>query len=286
MAPSIFLGLVTHDASPFPLARGPQGLLAETRNVLQDHGIVVQSGIHTANHFPELNLTISASEVRASIEAEISVEAAWHAYLKPDRNHLFTNFKLAAWRWYRVFNEVARNGNRQEPRGRVVIERLINIELAHLHLMEEAIKSESDWTLILEDDAMCPDSRTFATDLANFVIRYGDAPAPGYVNMSRSFNAEDLRIAHLLTPMSQWNSDVSILQSSRPVTNTVCAVLYQQDFLLELVAELASIPMRPVLPIDWKINLALMRMFASHSFTEYACWLLDPAPITQGSMHQ
>lgn len=286
MAPSVFLGLVTHDATRFPQARGPQGLLAQTQTVLRDRGISVQSEIHSANHFPELNLRISASDVRASIKAELSLEAAWRRYLEPDKNHFLSNARLTAWRSYRIFNEAVRKTKRRHgPRGRAGIERLINIELAHLHLMKSATKSKSNWVLILEDDAMTPEPRTFANDFANFVIQDSSLPPPAFVNTSQSFDAQDLHVAHLLTPIGAWGSGVSILQSSQPVTNTVCAVLYQRDFLNQLVQRLEEIPIEPVLPIDWKINLALMKMFYSKKFNAGDCWLLHPAPITQGSMH-
>ena len=286
MAPSVFLGLVTHDATRFPQARGPQGLLAQTQKVLRDRDINVQSEIHSANRFAELNLRISASDVRASIEAELSLEAAWHRYLEPDKSHIVTRFRLNAWRNYRIFNEAVRKSKKHHgPRGRAGIERLINIELAHLHLMESATKSASNWVLILEDDAMTPDPRTFADDFANFVLRDSSLPPPAFVNASQSFDAQDLRVAHLLTPIGDWGSGVTILQSSQPVTNTVCAVLYQHDFLIQLMKQLEGIPTQPVLPIDWKLNLALMKMFHSKKFNAGDCWLLRPAPITQGSMH-
>lgn len=285
MAPSVFLGLVTHDASSFPHARSQQGLLAETESVLQERGIRVRSEIHSANHFSELGLRISASDVWASINATLSTQAAWHRYLDPERNHVFTSLRLAAWRFYRTFDEVVRRSKTQGPRGRTSVERLINIELAHIHLMKDAIRSESDWTLILEDDATSPNAHSFAHEFASFLLKDDGSRSPAYLNMSRSFEAHELRISHLLTYVGQWNADVSILQSSQPVTNTVCAIAYHRDFLIHLMNTLEDIPIEPVLPIDWKINLALMKMFNSHMSKTDRYWTLHPAPIIQGSMH-
>ena len=287
MAPSVFIGLVTHHASRFPGARGPQGLLATTEAVLTDRGISVQTEVHAENHFPELNIEIHAHEVHASIDAELATEASWRRYLEPHRSHRSTDLKLNARRWYRKFRESTYQIKGQPgPHGPAGIQRLINIELAHIHLMQSARNAGSDWVLILEDDAATSSPMTFANDLADFVNQRNTLTRPSYVNISRSFDSEDLHISHLLTPIEHWNPETLVFESSRPVTNTVCAVLYERGFLADLSDQLANIPLQPVLPIDWKINLALMEIMAADSSVQPRCWLLDPAPVTQGSMHQ
>jgi hypothetical protein len=74
------------------------------------------------------------------------------------------------------------------------------------------------------------------------------------------------------------------LAASRPVTNTVCAILYRATFLRDLVAEMESLPMTPVVPIDWKLNIALMNMFESGSLLNGDCWNVTPGPMDQLSM--
>jgi hypothetical protein len=73
--------------------------------------------------------------------------------------------------------------------------------------------------------------------------------------------------------------------ASRPITNTVCAILYSREFLTTLVQELEALPMEPVLSIDWKLNVALMNLFESNKLDGFECWWVEPAPIKQMSMH-
>jgi hypothetical protein len=166
-----------------------------------------------------------------------------------------------------------------------MVRRLVNIELAHMTLMRKAAASPSEWTLIAEDDAEYGDVEALAGDLASFIAERRDHPDPRYVNVSRSFGARRLRVEGLLTPVGSWAQIGSQeLASQRPITNTVCAVLYRTEFLRDLVKTMDGIPIAPVIPIDWKLNLAIMTMHEADRLGPGDCWLLDPAPIVQGSM--
>ena len=85
-----------------------------------------------------------------------------------------------------------------------MVRRLVNIELAHLGLMRSGRRVRCPWTLILEDDASCGDTRAFADGFMEFADAYGDSDQPAYVNVSRSFDQGRLRIAGLLTPCGTW----------------------------------------------------------------------------------
>ena len=167
-----------------------------------------------------------------------------------------------------------------------MIRRLANIETSHLALMELAMASGAQWALILEDDAQVADPATFAGELVSFAERYGEESQPLYVNLSRSFELHALRIEHLMRHVGTWSDDgtVELLASSRPVTNTVCAVLYRGMFLGDLAGVMRSIPLHPVVPIDWKLNHALMELTARTRIRDADCWTASPAPVIQGSM--
>jgi hypothetical protein len=167
-----------------------------------------------------------------------------------------------------------------------MLRRLINIELSHIGLMRQAVDCDSDWALIVEDDAAADEPEGFATALAQFTQDHQDERQPKYVNVSRSFSEERLRIDAHLTPVGIWGTagNIPVLSAERPVTNTVCAILYRTDFLRELLAVLDGIPVAPVLPIDWKLNEAILRMVESGTLGAGDCWFLSPAPVVQRSM--
>lgn len=165
--------------------------------------------------------------------------------------------------------------------------RLVNIELSHLDLLRRAVETESNWVLILEDDAGC----TQIDDLAQGIIGIMQGtPTPSFVNISRSFDLATLGIGHLLSPAADqsWkgNESRSLLACSVPATNTVCAILYRGDFARDLLVDLDKLPPEPVPPIDWKLNQALMALTETGKIGAGDCWWVEPAPILQRSMTQ
>jgi hypothetical protein len=46
-----------------------------------------------------------------------------------------------------------------------------------------------------------------------------------------------------------------------------------------------ALPVDPVLSIDWKLNVAVMNLFEANKIDGLECWWVEPAPITQMSMH-
>jgi len=166
-----------------------------------------------------------------------------------------------------------------------MLRRLVNIELSHLELLRSAHRSGCSWALIVEDDAIVEDANEFAADLQLFLSRQSHEVNPSFLNVSDSFDYSTLKVGEHLHPRGTWNSRSEILSADRPVTNTVCAVLYRAEFLSELLPTLSQIPISPVIPIDWKINAALLDLYDRGQIGADDCWFISPGPIMQGSMH-
>jgi len=237
--------------------------------------------IHDRNLASEGEMVFTNQDVRESIIAELATESHWRAYLNPQISSLGLSTFMQLRKLYR--NITYRN-----DKGQRILTRLVNIELAHLNLMKQALDSGVEWVLIVEDDAQSVDIQNLAANLANFIKRYSGQIQPSYLNLSKSFSDERLNTQRLLSRVTKWglsdNQTLQVYASDRPFTNTVCAILYRRDFLLELSTRLSAIPLRPVLPIDWKLNKAILTMVEQGSLGSGDCWTVEPGPIIQGSM--
>jgi len=160
------------------------------------------------------------------------------------------------------------------------VERLLNIEYSHLDLMRAGLDSGASWILILEDDAGIRDLKALR-ELFIFLI-HADTQSK-IVSLSDSFSIPQLGVSHLLRPHGPL--ELNILCSERPVTNTVCAIAYRRNFLRHLVQALETLPIEPIVPIDWRVNEALIALWDQGDIGAGECWLIDPAPIVQLSMH-
>ncbi len=282
MAADIFIGLVTHPKSVFPQARTANGLAARLVETLTSLGLFVASAIVDDNLLAPDQITVTPEAVRYSVREEITAEENWREYLNSGSISLLmrlqfrirqtvTTLRLAPpWR---------RSIDANDAGSRRLI-RLANIELAHLRVLDEAVRSEAAWALILEDDAQAGDVSKLGRELAQFLNTVCDAtPELSMINLSDSFTVDQLGIEHLLAE-SERASVWTIRKVDRHITNTVCAVLYRRDLLIHLFEELQSIPLEPVVPIDFKVNEAIRR---AGTDLPGQTWICDPAPIAQGS---
>lgn len=276
---SIFIGLVSHEGSRFAESQGPDGLAMQLATSLQELGASTQVHINTANLLDTAQNPITEAMTQASLTAQLHLERTWARFLQ--RSMGIRWWAIHGLRWSR------RTFQRIQSPGPDMTKRLLNIELSHRDLLQSGISSGSEWILVLEDDA----SSNNITDCAHGMLGLmrDDLHRPRFVNISQSFTTSELGIDALLTavPEVQWQGTQTrfVLQSYRPVTNTVCAILYRASFAQQLLATFDELPMEPVVPIDWKLNLALMAMYRNGYVKSGDCWLIDPAPIVQTSMH-
>lgn len=283
---SVFLGLVTHRGTRFPGSSGIDGLVTSLAAALKAAGIDTVISIHADDFHSEDILPLTASEVRRSIRAELALEKRWRTYVNPDQHRLALSTVMGLRRTYRTWL-LAPPWDRSgvaSTKGAAMLRRLVNIELAHMGLLRQARDSGADWILIVEDDAQLANPDAFARSLAE-LVQHNSGRQPRYVNISRSFSHERLHLEDHLTPVAMWDDSTQVLSSDIPLTNTVCAILYRRDFLNDLLPALERIPISPVLPIDWKLNQALLDLVQTGALGPADCWFLDPAPVVQGSMH-
>ena len=274
---SLFVGVVSHERSRFAVSQGPDGLAEKLAVGFRGSDIAVDVQINTADLWDPTKHPVDAETVRQTMRAQSQLEKDWATYLDPR-----TRFPARVWS---SASRYLRNlGSGIRSRKVSTVTRLINIELSHLDLFDAGLASGSEWILVLEDDAM---TSNVGDCIAGIEGLTRATPTPGFVNLSQSFSLEELGIAHLLEPTKipwQGDSDRRILASQRPVTNTVCAVLYRAEFLEQLLATMRQLPFYPVVPIDWRINQALMAMVEAGTAGSNTAWFVEPGPIDQMSM--
>jgi len=240
----------------------------------------VELKIEVRDFFSETLETLDPSVVQESLSEQLRLEGAWARYTN-SRHRLSARQKLRL-----LALRVVRQWRRINAPPLQSMVRLLNIELSHLSLLESGLASGSPWIMIVEDDGECSDIDDCAAGLAGFMTA---APREvAFANLSESFDVRELGLGELLRDSDiSWQGDIgrSIARSERPVTNTVCAMIYRSDFAARLVQDFRDQGLLPVVPIDWKLNSTLMRMFAAGILTHESCMWVIPAPITQLSMH-
>ena len=260
-------------------SQGPSGLAAQLATSLSELGIVVEVAIDTSNRLDTSMEPVTSVDVQDALSAQVRLEDEWNGYLSGSRLSRLNAAADFALRWGR------RLWRKFAPPSTSMVERLLNIEMAHVALWAQGLSSGAPWILILEDDASAHDLADLTDGLIDLLQTAPDDVQ--FVNVSESFKVSKLGIDHLLGEAhAGWAGSVTrrVVSASRPVTNTVCAIAYRASFVADLLREFSSMPMRPVVPIDWKLNKALMSMHASGELGADSCWWVVPGPINQLSM--
>ena len=290
--PALFIGVVSHPATRFPVNQGPDGLAAQLARHIETLGLACEVSVNMENLWTAgigagtltapWALELDRKAVQRSLSAQLGLEGRWDDYLG------------RAWaprrQLRRLMLRLGRIRRRFSPPPPTSLRRLLNIELSHLDLLERGLASGAAWTLVLEDDAFAADVSDLAEGLAGLL---DDATGIAYVNLSHSFSHMGLGIEHLLsaTRLFTWQGSVprAVVLAERPVTNTVCAILYSRAFAQSLLSAWQDVPVDPIVPVDWKLNEVVMKLHAQGAIGTIqtrlgACAIIEPPPIAQGSM--
>ena len=275
----MFIGVVSHPRSSFTVNQGSGGLAPLLAAEIRKYDWECLFSLNLINEFDVTGAELEASAFRKGIAEEVRLERVWNRFLGVEPALRRRLFRLL--RWMRLQSLWVRRSNAKEVR------RLRNIELSHLSLMRNGLAQGADWILILEDDASAKNIADLAAGLDGI---FSCESPPAFVNLSHSFRLSDLGISKLLFthPVVRWFGPIprDVLASRLPATNTVCAILYRRGFLENLVRKIDEIPVYPIVPIDWRVNQALMNLCETGHINSGDCWFVEPAPINQLSMHQ
>lgn len=277
--PLLFIGLVTHPQTRFKDSQTASGVASRLEAAFRHKGVSVCTAICAENLCTH---SVSRNTCVQSKIAERTASLYWDYYLEKQSPPIN---KVAE-----VFHESLGEATKDcfSRKAQTATQRLINIELAHLSLMQKALKASASWAIIIEDDTACDNIEDLVAGILGIIE---SSHKPSYINLSRPFTPEEIKVDKLLAidPYLEWHGAEprSILRATLPITNTVCAVAYEANFLRDVLTIMEDMGPLPVLPIDWKLNMVLIRLGQSKALLERyrGCLFVEPGPLIQRPLH-
>lgn len=291
---SLLVGMVTHARSRFNVEGAAGTFVGSLADALGSFGLPASTLVSDRDDYDAAAWPLSRAELVESAWYQSRLEYRWRRYLDADSRETAAAVRhlrmLGASAGRRVLDAAAGAFLQSSDRryGRVAARRLINIDLSHLRVFEEAGARGTSWVLVLEDDAGTASIDLAARALAELIDRIDDRKVQ-FVSLSTSLTHEQLGVTQLLSEQESLlvadDSRLTILRADRPVTNTVCATLYRTSFATYLASRIRDQGLVPVVPIDWRVNEVLLDMWAVGRLGPESCIWVEPGIFVQRSMH-
>ncbi len=150
----LFIGLVTHPRTQYPHSAQDQGLFTQLSRTLAEQDVILSGQIESRNLLSSQH-TFTEFELSASRRHLLTLRKKWSLYCQqsPIRRQKQQLALLRTWG--------------TEPRSKEEARRLLNIEMAHVELMNQAVAQDAEFALILEDDAATSSVCDLASDIRN-----------------------------------------------------------------------------------------------------------------------
>ena len=278
-APKLLLGLVTHSRSRFNANGQATRMIMELAGFLRDRGMTVQTLISDRNDFDAKSQKIGVLNRLDSARAQVQTEWDWSKYLQAANGVQVDSGDPGRFFFFGMF--IKRAGSfllSSRP-----LERLANIDLSHLRVLEEGVKSNSDWILIIEDDGKVENIEVVADKINTLVTNLDHVELDTFVNLSESIEISELRADHMFSNSKEvftLEDGEKVIQFLLPISNTVCANMYSRGFAARFANAIKAQGTMPSIPIDWRLNHLLMDSSGS---SIQGLWV-TPGIFLQGSM--
>ena len=274
------MGLVTHSRSRFNSQGQSTESFIELATQLDELGLSNDSIVSDRNDFELIGEKIGLVDRLKSAWWQVKVERAWTNYLRNSQGSVHRVRNSSGIFFMGMFIKRAISFSFDSR----VLERLANIDLSHLRILDEGIASGADWILVIEDDASYRDVHGIAEKIQKIYSHLSDGGREVFLNLSESIGTEELRVDQLLANSSAeltLSGGTKLLKISPPVSNTVCANMYSRSFAITFAEAIRSQGVLPSIPIDWRLNQLILSQ--DPSFID--CFWLVPGAFIQGSMH-
>lgn len=274
----VFVGLVTHARSRFNADESASRQARELAAALAQRRLTTDVLISDRDDYSAEDFPLTRADLIRSASHVSRLEYRWRRFVAHGGGQPHRSAAADAAFWLAM--AAKRVGT--ADRGSAV--RLLNIDLSHLRVMDAALADGAPWALVLEDDARA----TSVLDTADSLVEVLEAVAGTsveFVNLSESLPLAKLGVQGLLRGPAIEGGPSWLQGTSLPITNTVCANLYSAAFLTRLVDGIRSEGLLPVVPIDWRLNEQMMRMWTSGALDASSGAWVRPGIFRQGSMH-
>ena len=245
----IAVGLITHQSSPYRDTETFRDLVDALEQLSGKNGIHIED----RNQCSAADLPPLARLLRPIIHGSVVWKVARFRGLGvlESMGRTFRLMKMHIGHGFgeRAIREIVRN---------------LNITAAHLAVWDWGIGKDSDWVGAFEDDLAV--AKNFSVGDIQDVAESVNARIPGGVGviifLSRSFAIGEHGAQAIVDSQHLTKQGVSVSLSRRGFSDTVAATLYSKDALQRLLSIVASFSplVRAVVPIDWLLDLAFIRL--------------------------
>ena len=281
LAPRIFIGVLTHNSSRFSVAHTK--LLSSNLNRA---GIVATLEVCKENLIENSWKSVTRRTAMVSTVEYGLLRIEWYRQLFK-KSAVALGFLLASAHLLKELASLLLPGGLDRTRRSMI--RLRNISLGHASLWHQALVSESEWILMLEDDADPTEPTTlnlYLLKIIEYLEEKIESTSGIYCDASLSYSSDELGIKTLENPCLLTGAQM-LYAVDKPFTNTLCAVLMSRTFLQTLSADIhmyLKTTKNGYLPIDWLVNKCMLENQAKHD-SHNRFYKIQPGLYTQRSMH-
>ena len=283
----LYLGLLTHKNSKFPKAPFDD-LFDQASDIGKQLSFDVSSFISDENTYSVEDVTLV--DLLLAKVYEPLLRRSWLCYLTNTKIRRFNrnNLRIAigCFRYYlHLFNSEFRNSER------IRYSRILNINAGYMCLLDNFLISDNEFGLIFEDDASFIPSSELVNEIFKLIAHADSLEYKTFfIDVSDSFSFKELGVEHLIeneigSEARQNFYGSTIRKTSKPFSNTTCAVVYNREmalYLLQGITKLSLSKGKRITPMDWSLNLLLLNV--AEVKTSVQSFHLDPGIFPQSSL--
>lgn len=166
------------------------------------------------------------------------------------------------------------------------VRRQANITLAHMSLFEKALKTKSEWIVVLEDDIDFKNVNLVKSNLESIIELMSENLFLEALNISESFGIKELGMKNIPNRIIEpkRTNEQKIIIPTIPNTDTVCATIYRVNSLPIILQKLYKKEKLLSVPIDIKMNMVYSELIRELKFSKFCYGTVEPGIFIQKSL--